>query len=319
MSELRYNLATRDWVIVAPERSKRPQGPRAELCPFCPGAEEHTPDESLRFSKADGSWLVRAFPNRFPVVEPHDEQFCTHGDFPELSRSSSGVHEVVAESPQHGDSLASLPPEHLEMVVRAWRDRTRALLAMPGIEHVIVFKNHGSAAGSSLDHPHSQVVGLPVLPVQVQVRLEEAARSYSVWGRCLYCQMLESERAAGERIVVDTESFTAFVPFAAFSPYSLWIFPRRHASCFSLLQEAQIGELALVLGECLSRLDRLLGNPSYNLVVRSISCQAAGAQYFHYYLAIVPRLSKMAGFEMGTGMFINSHLPEEDARQLRWI
>lgn len=316
MSELRYNLATRDWVIVAPERSKRPQGPRVD-CPFCPGAEEHTPDESLRFLGRDGNWLVRAFPNGFPVVTPQDGEIWTHGEFPRLCRPSAGLHEVVAESPRHNDSLARMEPGHLELVLRAWRDRSRALLAVPGIEHIIVFKNHGEKAGSSLAHPHSQIVGLPVLPVQVQIRLEEAVRSYSIWGRCLYCQMLEAERASGERIVAEVGRFTAFVPFAAFSPYSLWIFPLHHAGCFSLMSDDELPELAAVLGKVLGSLDRLLGDPAYNLVVRSISCQTAGSLYFHYYLAIVPRLGRAAGFELGTGMFINPHLPEEDARQLR--
>ncbi|GMU56161.1 MAG: galactose-1-phosphate uridylyltransferase [Candidatus Xenobia bacterium] len=316
MSELRYNTATRDWVIVAPERSKRPQGPRVD-CPFCPGAEEHTPDESLRFCDPAGNWLVRSFPNGFPVMTPQEGELWTHGDFPELCRPSAGRHEVVAESPRHDDSLARMQPAHLELVLRAWRDRSKALLEVPGIDHIIVFKNHGEKAGSSLSHPHSQIVGLPVMPVQVQVRLEEAVRSYSIWGRCLYCQMIDSERAAGQRIVAEVGRFTAFVPFAAFSPYSLWIFPRQHAGCFSLLSDDELPELAALLGKVLGSLDRLLGDPAYNLVVRSISCHTAGSRYFHYYLAVVPRLGRVAGFELGTGMFINPHLPEEDARQLR--
>lgn len=312
MSELRYNIATREWVIVAPERAQRPQSPRTG-CPFCPGAEENTPDETFRMGDPDGNWLVRAFPNRFPVVAPYEGDLATRGAFPAFSRPASGIHEVVAESPVHGDSLTRLRPYHMEMVVRAWRDRTRALLARPNVEHVIVFKNHGVGAGSSLDHPHSQIVGLPVVPVQVQVRLEEAARRYSAWGRCLYCEMLERERAAGERVVAESEGFTAFVPYAAFSPYSIWIFPHEHAACFSSLSDEALPSLARVLQEALGKLERLLADPAYNLVIRSISY----ASYFHYYLAIVPRHSKMAGFEMGTGMFINSHLPEDDARQLR--
>lgn len=316
MSELRYNPATRDWVIVAPERSQRPQGP-VVACPFCPGAEEHTPDEQLRFNDEAGRWVVRSFPNRFPVVTYQQDAPGSQGEFPELARPASGLHEVVAESPRHGDSLSRMPRAQVELVLRTWRDRSRALLQTPGVEHVIVFKNHGPSAGSSLDHPHSQIVGLPVLPVQVQVRLEEAVRSYSVWGQCLYCQMLARERADGERVVAESESFTAFVPYAAFSPYSLWIFPRRHASCFSLATDTELTELSGVLSQVLGQLDRLLGDPAYNLVVRSISCQTAGARYFHYYLAIVPRLGKVAGFELGTGMFINSHLPEDDARALR--
>jgi UDPglucose--hexose-1-phosphate uridylyltransferase len=314
MSELRYNPATRDWVIVAPERSKRPQG-QAVACPFCPGAEDHTPGETLRFSGPDGNWLVRSFPNSFPVVTSCEGCLTPWGDFPELARPSAGLHEVVAESPGHGDSLGRLPVEHVELVLRAWRDRNRALLEVPGIEHVIIFKNHGPGAGSSLDHPHSQIVGLPVLPAQVQIRLEEAIRSYSVFGRCLYCQMLERERADRSRLVDECGDFTAFIPYAAFSPYSLWIFPRTHNSCYAQLEDGDLADLAGILHRCLQRLDRLLDDPAYNLVVRSLP--SAGNRYFHYYLAIVPRLSKAAGFELGTGMFINSHLPEDDARELR--
>ncbi len=328
MHELRFNVLTRDWVIFAPERSRRPEQfhgrshpqtherpPFQAGCPFCPGSEDSTPGETARLQGEEPNRLVRAFPNRYPALSPGERGRPGGSD---LQRSLSGVghHEVVCESPLHNTTLGLMSEAEVLAVLSVWLRRYRELLEDPATEHVIVFQNHGPGAGTSLEHPHSQIVSLPVLPAQVFTRLEEAARAYNDRGGCLVCEMLEEERRQGQRIVLEGEEFTALVPYAAFSPYSVWIIPHRHRSCFGQTPDAELSDLARVLREVLARFYRGFEDPDYNLVVRSLAPNVAG-RFFHWYLALVPRLGKAAGFELGTGMFINSNLPEADAQRLR--
>lgn len=329
MSHLRYNTATGDWVVIAPERSRRPEEFRQDdrpntnerpahriECPFCPGDESGTPGESLRYLRSDGEWQVRAFPNRFPALRP-EVAARQEGDPFHRQRSGHGLHEVVAESPLHNTTLALQPGEEVAQVITAWRERYLKVAAMPGIEHVVVFKNHGAAAGSSLEHPHSQIVGLPVIPSSVRGRMAVPLSYYRKHDRCVFCDMLQTEIEDGARIVEANAHFVAFVPFAAYSPFSIWIFPRRHDHCFGHVSDEEVASLSVLLKEVLERLYGSLGDPDYNLVVRSAHPPGPGSHFFHWYIAVVPRLAKIAGFEMGTGMFINGSSPEGDAASLR--
>jgi hypothetical protein len=224
MSELRYNIATGDWVLVAPERARRPEDFREDArpsthdrpshregCPFCPGGEDNTPGESLRYLNESGDWLVRSFPNRFPAVrkEMHNEQT---GDRFHRKRNGHGLHEVLAESRLHNATLALQPVSEVELVLRAWRERFLSVARMPGIDHVVIFKNHGAAAGSSLEHPHSQIVGLPVIPSPVRGRMQVAWSHYRKYGRCVFCEVLTSELEDRDRVIESNADFVAFVP-----------------------------------------------------------------------------------------------------------
>lgn len=329
MSELRYNIATSEWVIVAPERARRPEdfhvGTRTLTsqraahrpdCPFCPGGEENTPGETLRYCNDQGQWEVHSFPNRFPALR-NDIEHDQVGDSFHRVRSGFGIHEVVVETPLHNATLALQPVAAVEQVVRAWRERYRAIAAIAGIEQVVVFKNHGPAAGCSLEHAHSQIVGLPVIPSPVRGRMSVALSYYRKHGRCVFCDMLETELKDQARIVASNADFVAFVPFAAYSPFSIWLFPRRHHHSFAKLADEQVSSLASLLKDILERLYNSLADPDYNLVVRSAHPPGPGSNYFHWYIAVVPRLAKLAGFELGTGMFINGSSPEGDAASLR--
>ncbi|HXE71467.1 MAG TPA: galactose-1-phosphate uridylyltransferase [Candidatus Nitrosotenuis sp.] len=328
MPHLRQNVVTREWVVFAPERARRPedfarsagerthQRPvyRAE-CPFCPG---HHEPELLRYPAPEGGWQVRGLPNKFPALVPGPRP-ARVGDFFTRSMEGVGHHEVVVESPRHNTTLALMPPEQVLMVLRAWRERNLALGQLPETDHVVIYKNHGPRAGTSLEHPHSQVVSLPVAPSQVHQRMLVAQQHYDDWGLCLGCQVLEAEVADGRRLVARGRHFTAFVPYAAFSPFFLWIFPHRHLGSFCQTSDEELADLALLLREVLARLYHGLGDPSYNLVLRVPSRHFASLPYLHYYLSVVPRLASVAGFEMGTGMFINTSLPEDDAAYLRGV
>lgn len=326
MSELRLNTATGDWVLVANERGNRPQ-PRQDAlephlqpsyekgCPFCPGNKEEP--EHFRLTGPTGH-EVRVLANKFPAVSSGPAPLPGKSIF-ERHMRASGLHDVVIEHPEHSFSFARGSQDELHLVLRAWQKRYRTLLKIPHTRHVVVFKNHGTRAGSSLPHPHSQIVSLPVLPSAVRLRVETAMHVSNTLGRCVFCCMLEHEREAAVRVIESNQSFTAFVPYAAFSPYSVWILPHRHCCDFSHTTEVELVQLASILHHTLVRLSRGLHDPDYNLVIRSAVPSTVGEDYFHWYISVVPRLQKSAGFELGTGMFINSSLPEDDAGFLREV
>lgn len=332
MSEMRYNVATRDWVVVAPERARRPEDFHATRptttadrpahradCPFCPGSEDNTPGETLRLCDSQDRWLVRSFPNRYPALTAEPEEGRPLGGLFQRRRFGSGVHEVVAESRFHNVTLALQSEAEVELVLRAWQTRSLELFNKRELEHLVVFKNHGVSAGSSLEHTHSQIIGLPVLPSSVRRRFDDAFRFFQKGKGCLFCEMVRAEAEDGVRVVAESYGFLAFVPFASDSPYSVWIVPKRHCHCFALSERSELRELAGVVKQVLARLYAGLRDPDYNLIVRSANPPGPGTHFFHWYITVVPRLSRMAGFELGTGMFIRSSLPEADAAYLRGV
>lgn len=326
MSEIRKNLISCEYVVIAPERAKKPEdfvsppkgGPlpeHSEKCPFCPGNEAMTPADTYRFP-ASGPWQLRCVQNKFSALSPEGELWNRFGTLRQ-STAGVGLHEVIVETTKHNVSLGLQPPEVIRRIVRTYHNRFTAFHKDPRISHVIVFKNHGPAAGTSLQHPHSQVVGLPLIPAQVRFRSEEALEFYSDTGSCVVCSTVEDELSDFSRVISDTVHFCAVIPYAALSPYHIWILPKRHGGCFGEATEEELDDLAGLLGNVLGRLYKGLNDPSYNLVIRSSSPSESGARHLHWYLAIVPRITRSAGFELGTGMYINSSLPENSAEFLR--
>jgi len=326
MSEFRQNMSTGEWVIIAPERAKRPvdyQNRKScpaveenhENCPFCPGNEHlcQTPVYEL----SDGrSWSLRVVPNVYaavnrkvpPVRERHGLYLCTSG---------YGAAEVLIESSDHSTDLAHMPIPHVEEIIKAYRFRFNELSEDPHIAIVNIFKNHGAGAGASLAHPHSQIIATMVAPPHVTDQIFYAKRAFNTWGRCVYCDMLEEELRTRERVVMETAHFVAFCPFASKYPYELRILPKRHSAIFGAITAEEERDLAIVLHKVLLKLYLLLGNPDYNYYIRSVSSSDGQVQYYHWHLAITPRLSQQAGFELGTRIYINSSSPEECASQLR--
>ncbi|MDR3405739.1 MAG: galactose-1-phosphate uridylyltransferase [Chthoniobacter sp.] len=330
MSEIRQNLLTGECVVIAPERAKRGTNlARAKAmvaavpaydaaCPFCAGNEAVTGPETYRAMGEDGRWAVRSCVNKYSVLSPEGEVGEMEG-FAQARAAVNGVglHEVVVESPRHDAAMAMLPVAQVRRIVEAYAARFRAFYADVRVRHVIIFKNHGAEAGASQQHPHSQIVGIPIVPGQVVERLAQARQFFAETGRCLACSMIAEERAEGSRVVAENAAFIAFIPYAALSPYHLWIFPKVHAACFSEVPVEMEGALAELLHTILAKIYGLLGNPPFNLVVRSLGPRDKDAAYFHWYIAIVPRVNQAAGFELGTGMYINPMRPEAAAQALR--
>ncbi len=333
MPEVRLNLVTREWVVIATERARPPedfrqwkekryQPERLESCPFCPGNEEKTPDEILRLPiggtaprDIDG-WKIRVVPNRLAVFAPEG------GVEREVSGlrhrvSGAGRHEVIVESPRHDMCIPLLPLEDVSDILKVYRDRFLEVYRDMRVEHVIIFKNNGEASGTTIQHPHSQVVGMPVTPFQVRERLEEATRFFDETGECLMCATLRDEQKDARRIIAETGHFVSFIPFAALSPFHTWLFPKRHSASFSDIEDEEIEDLAKNLKDTLSRLYYGLDNPDYNYVLRSESPELHHSKCFHWYLSIVPRLTPASGFALGTGMYTNNSIPEDIASFLR--
>jgi UDPglucose--hexose-1-phosphate uridylyltransferase len=327
MSEIRHNRLTGEWVIIAPERAKRGGNLGAlpppvtipafdPACPFCPGNEGDGSGERHRIDDADGRWLIRSVVNKFSVLSATGEVAspgCAGKN--EETVNGVGLHEVLVETPEHHRTMAQFPVAHLERILTAYRHRFRTFYADPRIRHVILFKNHGADAGASQQHAHSQIVGLPIVPGQVVDRLERSRRFFLEDGKCLVCSLIEEEQ--GNRVIAENSDFIAFIPYAALSPFHLWIFPKIHAFSFSDLPDAALPTLAEIVHTVLAKIHGLLGNPPFNLVVRSLGPAETDAAHFHWYISIVPRVNKAAGFELGTGMYVNPSSPEVCAKALR--
>lgn len=347
MPELRKNPADHSWVIIATERSKRPSdlikksqgakedkgGPRGANggrpapgtpeagCPFCEGNENKTPPEVFAFRKPGTQpdtpgWTVRVVPNKFAALSPEGSPDRTkRGLWDTLN--GVGAHEVIVEGTDHWASWPQKDSSQVTAILKAWQARYRAQGEKPFIRYTQLFKNHGLTAGASLAHPHSQLISTPFVPDQVQRELDISRKYWESEGRCLYCDLLAAEEQEGIRAISSTPYFLAFCPFASRFPSEVWILPRRHQPSFAAMDDVETEDLSALLIKILGVFYAQLGDPPYNLILRTSPHGEQGAYAaYHWHLRLLPRLSIVAGFEWGTGIFINPSSPEEAAKFL---
>jgi len=332
MSELRQDPTTREWVIIAPERAKRPQqAPKPRRvdrlpdwdgsCPFCPGNESQTPPEVFRLPLSDkaSAWEVRVIPNRFAALMPDGD--ITRREDGRIFHKMDGIgaHEVIIETPSHSIPTALMSYEQVEKVLIAYQERYNALKKNRQLKFITIFKNHGQASGTSLIHPHSQLVATPILAPYYHRRLDVAVGYYADVGKCLYCDLLSEELGKEERIVAQTKEFVVFHPYASRAPWETWIIPKRHCASFGLFPDEHFTELARVLKGTLLCLYRGLDNPAFNYMVNTTITEDEENPYYHWHIRIVPRLNLIAGFEMGSGIYISTALPEETASRMKQV
>ncbi len=328
MPELRKDPITDRWVIIATDRARRPSDFSREtveftpgrICPFCTGYETKTPPEvlAIRDSGAPNhpGWTLRVVPNKFPVLGIEgDLNRQGEGMFDKMV--GIGAHEVVIETNVHGETLADMPERQVEHVLWAFRERMRDLRKDRRLRYILVFKNHGAAAGATLEHPHSQLIALPVVPKRVQEELEGARRYFGYKERCVFCDMIRQESKDTSRVVTETDRFVVVEPYAARFPFETHILPRRHQSHFEEMEAGDLHNLAWVLRSTLRKLDRVLERPPYNFIIHTAPVQEASNEFYHWHIEIMPKLTKVAGFEWGTGFYINPTPPEESAKFLR--
>jgi UDPglucose--hexose-1-phosphate uridylyltransferase len=230
-----------------------------------------------------------------------------------------GYHEVIVETPSHERITPLMEAAELERILRAYRTRYEALRNDPGVKYILIFKNHGDNAGTSLEHPHSQLVASPVVPMLLQRKYEVAISHYDVTGRCLYTELVEDEVRERTRVILETDHFVVFHPFASRVPFETWIAPKRHRSSFGQVVSDELADLGQVLRRTLRGLYGQLENPHFNYIIHSAPTEDESKAYYLWHLQILPRLTTIAGFELGSGIFITTMLPEESAACMRKI
>jgi UDPglucose--hexose-1-phosphate uridylyltransferase len=329
MSELRKDPVTGRWVIISTERRKRPTDFRLESvkitrddsCPFCEGHEHMTPRELLAHRR-NGSgpnssgWELRVVPNQFPVLRVEgtlDRQ--GEGLFDKMN--GIGAHEVIIETPRHEETLATMGDAAVEQVLWAFRERVLDLKQDRRFRYIIVFKNHGAAAGASLDHSHSQLIALPIVPREVRDEVDGARAHFTAKERCVFCDIVRQERQDSRRLIAENADMVAIAPYAPRFPFETWLLPKRHQASFEDAPRHEIAALARLLSDVLRRLNRALRFPPYNLLIHSAPLAEPAGDFYHWHVEIIPTLTKVAGFEWATGFYLNPTAPEEAAQVLR--
>ena len=290
-------------------------------CPLCPGNEALTPPEILAY-RGNGlgpnttGWSLRVIPNKFPALRVEGD-LGREGVGLYDRMNGVGAHEVIIESPDHKAILAGLPEKKLEDVFWAYRDRILDLRKDFRLRYVLIFKNHGAAAGATLEHTHSQLIALPIVPTFVTEEIEGCKAHYTDKERCIYCDIIRQEVADRSRVVGENDEFLSIAPFASRFPFEVWILPKKHTSYYEESQKFQFEALARIFSDALRRLDRVLATPPFNFILHTSPLHERTGEFYHWHFEIMPKLTQVAGFEWGTGFYINPVPPEEAAAFLR--
>ena len=328
MPELRKDPITGRWVIIATDRGKRPTDfakasvqLKGGFCPFCYGNEDKTPPEVLCYRSDGGNpntpgWNLRVVPNKFPALMI-EGNLNRQGEGLFDKMNGVGAHEVIIETSDHQRTLATMSERAVEDVFWAFRDRMIDLKKDRRFRYILIFKNHGELAGASLEHSHSQLIALPIVPRLVTEEIQGSKAHFAYKERCVYCDIIRQEINSGIRVIEENSDFVSIAPYAPRFPFENWILPKSHDSCFEDAQKGTYQSLSMILRNVLTRMDRVLDLPSYNMVVHTSPIQETINDYYHWHIELMPKLSKVAGFEWGTGFYINPVAPEDSARYLR--
>ncbi len=329
MPELRRDPIVGRWTIIDSEHLKGPSDfpkedntpIRQAICPFCPGREHQTPPEvdavRPRSSPANTpGWLVRTVPNKFPVLVSQGAlQKEGMGIYDRMD--GIGAHEVLIEGPDHNKIMTDLTDEEMRAVISQYHSRCCQLSRDSRFKYVVIFKNFGPSAGATVEHGHSQVIALPMVPKTVLEELKGAAYYHQSCGRCVFCDMIAQEYQDKERMVTENGSFLAFCPYAPRYAFETWIIPKAHSADFSVIDETQQAHLAQILQDVLKRVKKALGNPSFNYYLHIAPIGYANPACYHWHIEIIPKLTRSVGFEWGTGLHIVPTFPQDAARYLR--
>ena len=326
MPELRKDPIIDRWVIISSERGQRPvfladpaDTPKAgAICPLCPGNEAMTPPEvyTIRphgiFSPPDSpNWLLRVVPNKFPALR-------IEGDLNKQGiglydkMNGVGAHEVIIETPIHTQTLTSMDVPSVQNVFIAYRERTFDLLKDKRFKFIMIFKNQGAAAGASLPHSHSQLIALPIIPKRLSEEITGSLNYFKYRDRCIFCDIISQELEEQKRIVYENDKFLAISPFASRFPFETWILPKIHEDSFLYTKNNDnYHSIAEIVSVVLKRLEKTLNSPPYNYMIHTSPQELLNSPYYHWHIEIIPRLTKTAGFEWGTGFYINPTSPEQ--------
>jgi len=335
MTELRKDPIIDNWVIISTERGRRPldykiktEEKKKDSCVFCEGNEGETPPEIFAFRKKgtrenSPGWKVRVVNNKYPALKMEGKEAALEkaGIFEKMG--GLGVHEVIIETPHHQKDFDNLSIGNIVLILKTYRQRYLDLSKDKRIKYILIFKNYGIDGGASLEHPHSQLIGTPIIPQKIKEELEGAKEYFDLNGRCLFCDYIEQEIKSKDRLIKETEKYVAISPFAARFPFETWILPKYHNACYKETSDNDILSLARIMKEILSKIKKKLNNPPYNFIIHTAPSKEFSTREwpgldkkYHWHIEIIPRLTKIAGFEWGTGFYINTTSPEEAARTL---
>ncbi len=330
MPELRKDPVIGRWVIISTERGKRPsdfaditEEKKGGFCPFCYGNEDKTPPEIFAL-RPDGSsrdkpgWTLRVVPNKYPALQI-EGQLNRQGDGIYDSMNGVGAHEVIIETPDHFKNLADLEANHIKEIFQIFRERILDLKKDIRLKYTMVFKNQGKSAGASLEHTHSQLIATTIIPKRVIEEMEGAKTYYDYKERCIFCDIIRQEMKDDVRVVFDEEYFIALEPYAARFPFETWILPKNHESHYEGISNEMVQHLAITMKEVLGRINLALNTPPYNFVIHTSPMQDGPVDHYHWHIEFMPKLTRVAGFEWGTGFYINPTSPEDAAQYLKEI
>ncbi len=339
MSELRWDPLKLHWVIIATDRGRRPrdfmvepESGKVTSCPFCYGNEDKTPGEifAIRSSGLPNSpgWQVRVIPNKYPVLRI-EGTLNNRGYGLYDVMNGIGAHEVIVETPDHNKGLADLSHAEITNVLIAYRSRYLDLRRDMRLRYMVLFKNHGTRAGATLSHAHSQLIAVPLTPPVATTELKICRDFFTSKERCIFCDLINFELANGDRVVKEFANYVILTPYASCFPFELRLYPKRHSHDFALMNDGELGELAVAMKDMLCRLKGVLKDPPYNFIFHTAPPQQhrmgkpeywGSLEYdYHWHIELVPRLTQIAGFEWGTGFYINPTSPEDAAVFLREV
>ncbi len=331
MAELRRDPIVARWVIVDNDQPFKPEDyqheqylPKGGVCPFCYGNEALTPPEidsvrQLHTSANTPGWQVRVVPNKFPALHVEGELDRKGMGIYDLS-NGIGAHEVLIETPYHHKDIPDLLPEEIENFVMMYCRRMADLERDKRFKYIMLFRNYGFAAGASLEHPHTQLIALPMVPKNVMEELKGAQSYFEYRERCLFCDMIRQEAQEKERVIIENKYFIVFCPFVSRFPFEIWILPKKHHGQFCQMSHEESVSFSLVLKETITKIKKIFVNLSYNFILHSgpINGDSASESY-HWHLEFMPKLTRVAGFEWGTGFYLVPTPPELAASYLKAV
>jgi UDPglucose--hexose-1-phosphate uridylyltransferase len=332
MPELRKDPVTGTWVIISEERKKRPKYYQIivdkdlsipQNCPFCPGNESMTPPETFALRPGhsrpnEPGWSLRVVPNKFPALRIEGELLKSGEGFYDKI-SGIGAHEVIIETPQHPVERSDMDSAQVMNTLAAARSRIQDLKKDTRFKYIMVFKNFGPTAGATLSHSHTQLIALPVVPLRVQEEIEGARAHFALKERCIFCDIIHYESEADRRLLGENEHFIVLAPYAPRFSFELAVYPKRHNPAFESTPDAELESLSAILSETLNKVSRLLNRPDYNLIIHNAPCANNVGEFYHWHIEFMPVLARVAGFEWGTGFYINPISPEESVQSLKTV
>lgn len=328
ISELRQDIVTGDWVVIATGRGKRPDdfvAPEEKKCVendenkcvFCYPEETGQEKDVLMYSTDSGDWSLRVFPNKFPAFRT-DDAIDHWEEGPHFGMEGTGYHEIVVTR-DHERQIAKMDVLEVAEIVDAYQDRYIDLMNKRNVNFIDIFHNHGKAAGASIVHPHSQLMAIPVISPYIQLELNGSENYYQQNGECVFCSILGWEKENKKRVVFENESFLAFCPFASRAAFEVWIAPKKHQPYFERTNSEDKMKLAEALQNVINKIYKKLNNPAYNFYLHTSPCDGKDYPHYHWHIEVLPRTSTWAGFELSTGIEISTIEPEKAAEFLREV